>query len=622
MLPETLIDKLLRRTRKKGKRRYIAPALGVAGFFSALNEAGISYCVLRWFDTLPALAPGEDIDLLIADEDLARIDAFLTGDRRSGIPCDLYTASGLPGTEYRGVSYFPPALAQQILASTELRPNNVRAPDARHHLLTMAYHAIFHKGYLSGLPEQAGKAPKHTTPEHDYVTVLQDCARRAGVPLPDVTMTSLRELLARNDWMPPVDTLEKLAQKNHWIRDTFFASHEADPAWDGLVVFIVRERGLPHLPLIRDIVVREGFHLLHEETIAPEHRASVALQVRGGNWNRGPWPASGGGPAHALVMLDLFPRPPSEASRTRHFSLANERILKAKLRVRDVANELFPPEERCNVMHSSDNPRQALHYFQLLQSQAMDEERLLHSIHELRARVASPWPVQRLLSSHGRRAIVRTVQFEGEVAVCKTFRPGCERYQERELLARQVAGDLPEVLPIVAHQGLHLVFPFFPAESGGQRFFTPAELAAVRRVIRRFRTAGYELIDFKPGNVLRHPEQGLRCIDFEFMQYVAPRGDLEGCYCWYEVPRDSGLDRPLGKSSTVSNYDRFWLRHTGLPRWMALRELPAWLVVLAQVVARGCFAGKDGALGVRSQLQQWRRSERLRRIARRLLGVA
>ena len=78
-----------------GPRRYLRRGYSVDRFLTELTDADVHYAVLRWFETLPAVEPGEDIDLLVADGDLARVEALLTPYRPfpETQKVDLYTES-------------------------------------------------------------------------------------------------------------------------------------------------------------------------------------------------------------------------------------------------------------------------------------------------------------------------------------------------------------------------------------------------------------------------------------------------------------------------------------------------------------------------------------------------
>lgn len=604
---DRLLDRVFQRTRAKGPRRYIPVDLGVAGFFHALNQAGIRYVVLRWFETLPAVEPGEDIDMLIADDGLERLDKLLTGTQRTGIPCDIYTVSGLPGTDYCGVAYFPPNLAEEVLRSSTLAPNGVMVPDARYHLLTMVYHVLLHKGYLSGLAPVAHAKPRSMVPEHDYADVLTALAEKAGVSALSsghLDMASLLDFLATKGWRPPNDTLEKLARENNWIQDALLADGESDPSWDGVEVFLIRERGVEFLSLIRDELRAEGFNLLHEEQIPVHARSAFAKATRGGDWGPGPFASNAGEPACVLVMLDLFPQPPSKALEEQFFGLANERTYKAKLRVRGLVNAQLQPDQHCNAVHSSDNPRQALDYFALLQSTQMQLGDMKTAIRSLRNQVALPWPAQRIVGQPGRRAIKRVVAYEGNWVICKTFRPGCERHLQNELLAREVGKGMPEIVPVMAHQGLHLLFPFHES-TRRRRFFTGTEMQQLRHVIRHFRSQGYELTDFTPDHIVQDRNRGLQVLDFESLETGTPCSHLRGCRCWYDTSRQY---RPIFKAHTTAKdagYFPLWYDRTGLPRWVAVRDTPNWIIPPIQFTVRATFAGKQFAKNWRDAGRRW-----------------
>lgn len=366
-----LLRGLLRRTkmgrtflyrRNKAARRYIAPTLGVEGFFDELNQTEVNYSVLRWFDELPYLAPGEDIDILVADEDLELIDRQLTGTPDDGIPCDIYSASGLPGTSWNDIPYYPPRLAEQILENSSIKGNQVRSPDEVTHFFSLAYHALFHKGYRSGIGQSDKNQPK--PPEHDYQSVLLELAEKVGLPPYQSTMDGLYEFLADQGWTPPYDTQEKLAAINPWLAQRLDARVRDHAHYRGLSVFIIRRRGLEYQDIILEQINYFGFDLLREVDITNNPLAHT--EIRGGVWGRGPWPASGGGPAKALICRDHAPQAPDALLKDEHPRLTNRNIYLLKTEVREQVNARISLRSRhCNVIHSADNPYQALEYIRI-----------------------------------------------------------------------------------------------------------------------------------------------------------------------------------------------------------------------------------------------------------------
>ncbi|MFQ3789818.1 hypothetical protein [Halomonas sp. A29] len=208
-------------------RRYIDGRRGVAGFLETLQEREIDYVVLRWFETLPHVEPDEDVDILVADEDAEKLAACVSVNRRSkDIPCDIYSVSGLPGTDHHQGSYYPAAKARQMLDNAVRVNGLVRVPAADEHFLSLSYHAVYHKGYLSGIPsEHSERNAKVVVPkDHDYrgiLEALQGQSSHASLAL-SMTLECLDEFLNGLGWRPDPDTLKRLSKRNQWIGDNFF----------------------------------------------------------------------------------------------------------------------------------------------------------------------------------------------------------------------------------------------------------------------------------------------------------------------------------------------------------------------------------------------------------------
>ncbi len=81
-------------------------------------------------------------------------------------PVDVYSATGLPGADFRAMPYFPPYLADELLDRAVIHRGLCRVPAPREHFLSLAYHALYHKGGDSGIPsanDQRLRARARTT---------------------------------------------------------------------------------------------------------------------------------------------------------------------------------------------------------------------------------------------------------------------------------------------------------------------------------------------------------------------------------------------------------------------------------------------------------------------------
>jgi hypothetical protein len=355
-------------------RRFVPSALGIEGFFRALEARGVRYAILRWFEALPELPPGEDLDLLVADDDVAAVEEIL-GAGPGLVPLDLYSASGLPGTAFRRMACYPPAVAERILADAVVPRAPYRVPSPRHHFLSLAYHAVYHKGEASGLPSDEPGVATEPAPDHDYAGVLAGLAGRLGIRAA-IRLEALDAQLAAEGWRPPLDTLARLARRNRWLasRVARLVAEREGAAPPGLAVFLVRRRAV-ELGLaaeIESLLAQEGFEILARVPLATDASARVAGGARGGNWERGPYPRSAGPPGLALVAFDPAPTAPGAEDLARHPGLENARLL-AKARIRDRLNDRLPEPERCNWLHSSDHAWGALEYLRLAAPERVEE---------------------------------------------------------------------------------------------------------------------------------------------------------------------------------------------------------------------------------------------------------
>jgi hypothetical protein len=348
-----------------GVRRFIPHAIGVRGFFERLSAGNCRYAVLRWFDDLPKISAGEDLDLLVDDAELEVVRELL--DSGPGIQAvDVYSVSGLPGADFRGMPYFPPYLADELLERVKIHRGLFRVPAAREHFLSLAYHALYHKGAASGLPSNTQGKKLKARADHDYSRILSQLAQQLGLVAP-VTLTDLDKYLDSQGWRPPHDMLIRLSRRNKWVRTLLDGSGHARNDLDPLAVFLVRKEALRRggVERAKQLLVQHGFSIVTTRTFDETSAAMIARSIRGGNWGRGPWPVSGGPPAAAIVVHDPSPLAVSRKYRKKFPFVANARLF-CKERIREAFNEGLPEEQHCNVIHSSDNGRETMDYLRII----------------------------------------------------------------------------------------------------------------------------------------------------------------------------------------------------------------------------------------------------------------
>ena len=300
---------------------------------------------------------------------------------------------------------------------------------------------------------------------------------------------------------------------------------------------------------------------------------------------------SGGRPAIAIAAVDVFPDMHVDAQ----FSQAplNRRIARAKEIVRKELMQTVPKEARYNPLHSSDTPMEALEYLRTIdpvfaaRSSKAAATAALVSQH--------PYPILRSFDGNRRRAKVELIDFRGQPAVCKTFRPTASRFLQRELLARKLAPDknkrmIPQVLEtgsnyFVMEYCQHDVSRLSSLRPLGskQGLLPVSTILDCVDLIRAFCSQGYELVDFAPKNIILDKAGGTKVVDFEFFQRSVGPSCLENNFAWWGIPDDFRGDTPVGQLATDPYFAR-WFPMTGIPRALLIRIKHSTILKLIQLI--------------------------------------
>lgn len=203
---------------------------GLEELFRTLDQRNVRYVVLRWFEGLPACVDG-DIDFLMGDEAIPHFEQLLGSDT-GGVPCDLYSETGVPGYRYAQLPYLPPALARQILSRRVTVGRRVSVPCPEDHFLSLAYHAIYQKGLQSGLPTCVPSLQPAREPMHDYRGTLTHLSEALRLPV-EIGMEALDAYLSSQGWRPAMPVLKRLARDNIWLRERLRLIGAADRAGGG-----------------------------------------------------------------------------------------------------------------------------------------------------------------------------------------------------------------------------------------------------------------------------------------------------------------------------------------------------------------------------------------------------
>lgn len=551
---ETRTGILFKRAHQKEKaaRQYLSPELGLENFFDLLNEKRLDYVILRWFDELPFLDLDEDVDLLIADEHIETVRELLN-EKVGILPFDIYSAGGLPGSNFHNIAYYPPYIAETILDQKELWNGKYSVPSKRHYFLSLMYHAVYHKGEKSGIPAKSGGIVKSVPQDHDYPRILKQLATETGTVLEENNLEYFHRFLEEEGWAPSTDTIRKLiGVSGQWLESTIKSSEHNFEKDGELMVFVVREWAEERQLTLKiiDWFERNGLCLIRSIKLDEEQKRNAAQSMRGGNWGQGPWPVSGGKPSTLLIMYDYHPKPLNAKMKKKYPHVSNENYL-LKEQLRSEINFSLSKEERANPLHSADDEIEALDYIAAVAPDLLQE--IKNVVTEWDEAYRTREKVVADVSEKKRRAKVEVIEYKGKRAVKKTYKAGKERFLERE---KFVYGELSkecEFIPKLIDSGEnYIIVPYLKTNKVTESWHIKKQILKRKHkeeiftINEFFYNKGYALIDFHPGNILLTSE-GLKVIDFEFLyQYEERPPSVRDSFDLNGFPEDFAEDRPYG----------------------------------------------------------------------------
>lgn len=333
-------------------RLNLSSEIGIQGFLDFLRRENIRYVVLRFFEKLPQLnREGGDLDILVTDEDDQKIRDFLQA-HPGPIGVDVWTVSR---SKHNDITYFPPPLARKIIESAIDGPAGANIPSPKESFLSLAYHALYHKGVFAGVPSSLRGVEVNKHPENDYAGVLARMAQNLGVNI-EITMESLDEYLHTEGWRPKIDTLAKIASRNKWVWRRFFSREQAEEI--GLGVLILKQKiqnVVATDSVLQMIADYDGFTILRTKEFNKEEIRHVADTLRGGVWNDESGSVQDYLPYMAVLVLD------TNIARSNKMNMTHHNPVRGIIHLKKILRKEFSIG-KINLIHSTDNTREAWEY--------------------------------------------------------------------------------------------------------------------------------------------------------------------------------------------------------------------------------------------------------------------
>jgi len=430
----------------RNQRVYVRRGIEHIKFLELLNQRNVEYVLLRTWEQLPDFPHGEDINILVKDEHRTLINDLVVKYDSKGIKCDIYTVHGSNNGSRMDIPVFPYNLSQALM-KTRVFYNGAYVPSPFPYFASVAYHSIFHKGHHSGVPG-FGIEPTHFV--YDYSSALKKLASNLGINV-DMSVTGLYAWLKKEGFAPANDTLTKLIQncpELSILEEPLFC----DARGGELLVYIIREQ-LFQDGLLEDfkkfLEDKYQFDIIDIRVLNSEEQKICSSYIRGGKWDNGPFKYSGGIPAALIVAFDYHPWPLGNNEQVKQPRVTDKNSLEAKYVFRERVNHLLLKGDY-NGVHSADNEQDAWLYISLF-GEAYSTK-ILNEVENRRKRYAMKWAVKKLLST-GPLSKVELIQYKEGLAIKKTYRPGKEKYSEKELFATKELSKELDFIPSLLEEG-------------------------------------------------------------------------------------------------------------------------------------------------------------------------
>ncbi|PIA78018.1 hypothetical protein BFR04_07240 [Gaetbulibacter sp. 4G1] len=559
----------------KQTRRYIPYQFSRKTFMQHLYSSNINAVMLRWFDKIDFLGDiKEDIDILVANDSISNVLSILES-KVGVLPIDLYSVSGDSNTDFGGLLYFPKDLSITILKNKTVK-NGFYIPDSKGYLMSIMYHAVFHKGVNSGIPVDDLIPLPNNELDHNYSLIIKDLLVKNKIET-SFDLVSLSALLKNQGYYPSYDLMLKLKhinKENVWLESLISIERDKiNKKCDyvkGLSVLFIREKGfkLKSSEKIEDFIRSFGFYIIKQGEILKDHKDRVIREVRGGNWGNGPFDVSGGTPEYYYIIYDPFFVAPNGDLKTNYPSLENKKIHDLKLKLRSLFI-LLTDKESFNGVHSSDDFYESINHLEILGFSKEEIYKIIQACLNIELFYKSKYRVISNLSRNSLRSKIELIEFQGRLAIKKTFNKYSSRFLKREISFMKKFKDYDFVPKLFKQADNYFISEYFENYVALEDKAINLSEEIKEQLYNIFKTLHeneYCIVDLNPSNVLCSSNNELKIIDFEFATQVEQPKNLIDSYDLNKLPKNIISDFPLGYGGVKDNYAFYWEQLIGLKK--------------------------------------------------------
>lgn len=567
-----IIDILM--PRPNGNQRYLRSNLTPDDFFAFLKSHQVRYIIIEPFiHESSSFNNKEKTAILIYDQDLSKISEFF-----SYVPSNYsFTIYGVFGHEcaWKFLPYYKPIVAQKIIRDSVFYNELYRVPNIKDQYYIALYYNLIHIGNKSFLNRSDLAVNQLNNSESLlFFEQLKKLANMTEQPLID-NFNDAYSLLTAINWIPELDTLRKIALNNSWIHQRINLAENSDQfakPWKGeLLIFIIRDWAFTnnYWEKIIDWFQRydHAMSIFELKVFNQEERSQATNNIRGGVWSTGIYPKNGGYPAALIALYNFHPDKQSALLNSHPFVKNPLYLLKSRVRWMINCGEFY--SNQSNFIHSSDDETEALSYVKSIYN-TRDYELFITKLQKYVLDFESePYPIIKDLSSFRARAKVELIDFQGQLAVKKTYKPGKSAFFKREIFAYESLSSLCGYIPpLLAKGNSYFIIPYYKnkladfSETESFAFLREQGLGLqILEFMKFLYQNGYALIDLRLANIIVTEDHQLKVIDYEYLyKYSKLPETFEKSLNMKGTDSSFDGDTPRGYQHPGYNYRNYWSR--------------------------------------------------------------
>lgn len=542
-----------------GSRRYINPEVGVENFFYELNKRGVNYVVLRWFENLPKIDEGEDIDMFIDDYDISLIsDLFVSYPRIYKV--DLYSQTKLT---WNNLPYYTSEIGNRLLSEKVFYNDLFWAPNKEIYIISLAYHAVYHKKNIlynestlgvivdHSYTEKLLFLSKNTTFLHNTENVTNEIIHtELGDLAPNVSLLRKYNLITRS-----VNSLIKSDTDNIFCKGD-------------LIVFTIRDVAVKRGKL-KDILkyisnYENSFEILSIISLDGIQKENATLNTRGGIWKPGMYKKNAGNPSVLISVFDFLPDVIRSSDKSKGYPYIENRHIFVKNKIRDLINKSYRKDDQINGIHSTDDTIEALDDLKII-FQGSDEYQEIISKYNYRIKHYNHnEKIIDIVKSNTSRSKMYIVERGNSLYLKKIYKTEYLLYMKREINAYRIFMDSEFVPDLVEEGETHFITKWHEnilpnMNQKNRNASLRSHKSDIFSILELFYKCKVAHLDFHPGNIMLSDEGKVRVVDFEFLHVYDnyPKNLLES-YDIVGVPRSFKGDLPRGTKIPGITYNNTW----------------------------------------------------------------